>query len=98
MNTYGEKFKDSAKWTMDGTLVRQTSYSEQASHKITFSAVAQTIEVCTDYAGKAVFPNVNVQQGFTLGWYHKGEPVNSDTVFTENTTVSAKSPQVTKRR
>lgn len=90
MNTYGEKFKDSAKWTMDGTLVRQTSYSEQASHKITFSAVAQTIEVCTDYAGKAVFPNVNVQQGFTLGWYHKGEPVNSDTVFTENTTVSAK--------
>ena len=44
MNTYGEKFKDSAKWTMDGTLVRQTSYSEQASHKITFSAVAQTIE------------------------------------------------------
>ena len=90
MNTYGEKFKDSAKWTMDGTLVRQTSYTEQASHKITFSAVAQTIEVCTDYAGKAVFPNVNVQQGFTLGWYHKGEPVNSDTVFTENTTVSAK--------
>ena len=69
MNTYGEKFKDSAKWTMDGTLVRQTSYSEQAPHKITFSAVAQTIEVCTDYAGKAVFPNVNVQQGFTLGWY-----------------------------
>ena len=90
MNTYGEKFKDSAKWTMDGTLVRQTSYSEQASHKITFSAVAQTIEVCTDYAGKAVFPNVNVQQGFTLGWYRKGEPVNSNTVFTENTTVSAK--------
>ena len=90
MNTYGEKFKDSAKWTMDGTLVRQTSYSEQASHKITFSAVAQTIEVCTDYAGKAVFPNVNVQQGFTLGWYHKGEPVNSNTVFTENTTVFAK--------
>lgn len=90
MNTYGEKFKDSAKWTMDGTLVRQTSYSEQASHKITFSAVAQTIEVCTDYAGKAVFPNVNVQQGYTLGWYRKGEPVNSNTVFTENTTVSAK--------
>lgn len=90
MNTYGEKFKDSAKWTMDGTLVRQTSYSEQASHKITFSAVAQTIEVCTDYAGKAVFPNVNVQQGGTLGWYRKGEPVNSNTVFTENTTVSAK--------
>lgn len=90
MNTYGEKFKDSAKWTMDGTLVRQTSYTEQASHKITFSAVAQTIEVCTDYAGKAVFPNVNVQQGCTLGWYRKGEPVNSNTVFTENTTVSAK--------
>ena len=90
MNTYGEKFKDSAKWTMGGTLVRQTSYSEHASHKITFSAVAQTIEVCTDYAGKAVFPNVNVQQGFTLGWYRKGEPVNSNTVFTENTTVSAK--------
>ena len=90
MNTYGEKFKDSAKWTMDGTLVRQTSYSEQASHKITFSAVAQTIEVCTDHAGKAVFPDVNVQQGFTLGWYRKGEPVNSDTVFSENTTVSAK--------
>ena len=90
MNTYGEKFKDSAKWTMDGTLVRQTLYNEQASHKITFSAVAQTIEVCTDYAGKAVFPNVNVQQGYTLGWYRKGEPVNSNTVFTENTTVSAK--------
>ena len=90
MNTYGEKFKDSAKWTMDGTLVRQTSYNEQASHKITFSAVAQTIEVCTDYAGKAMFPNVNVQQGYTLGWYRKGEPVNSDTVFTENNIVSAK--------
>lgn len=90
MNTYGEKFKDSAKWTMDGTLVRQTSYNEQASHKITFSAVAQTIEVCTDYAGKATFPNVNVQQGYTLGWYRNGEPVNSDTAFTENATVSAK--------
>ena len=37
-----------------------------------------------------MFPNVNVQQGYTLGWYRKGEPVNSNTVFTENTTVSAK--------
>lgn len=98
MNTYGEKFKDSAKWTMDGTLVRQTSYNEQASHKITFSAVAQTIEVCTDYAGKATFPNVNVQQGYSLGWYRNGEPANSNTVFTENTTVSAKVTQSDKTK
>lgn len=90
MNTYGEQFKDSGKWTLEDSLVRQTSYSEQPSHKITFDAVTQTIEVCSDYAGKVIFPDVNVQQGCVLSWYRNGEPVNGDTVFTENSTVSAK--------
>lgn len=90
LNTFGGAQTDSGKWTMENGFPKQTRPDEEPSHKVTFEAMGQKLYGYSDKNGNVKFPVINVQNGYAITWYDGERPVYENTVFIEDSSLTAK--------